>query len=75
MDWSLVTIFAFVLALVGMRSWFGLQRGRSGSGLAATDQGALDRALEQAARLEARIDTLERILDDDMPGWRRRGRA
>ena len=75
MDWSLVTIFAFVLALVGMRSWFSLQRGRSGSALAATDQGALDRALEQAARLEARIDTLERILDDDMPGWRRRGRA
>ena len=74
MDWSLVTIFAFVLALVGMRSWFGLQRGRAG-GLAPVDQGALDRALEQASRLEARIDTLERILDDDMPGWRRRGRA
>ncbi len=74
MDWSLVTIFVFVLALVGMRSWFAMQ-GRRGNGLAPADQGALDRALEQAARLEARIDTLERILDDDMPGWRRRVRA
>ena len=74
MDWDLVTIFVFVLLLVGMVRWFSMQRGR-GVGLAPSDQGALDRALELAARLEARIDTLERILDDDMPGWRRRGRA
>nr|WP_228118584.1 hypothetical protein [Gluconobacter wancherniae] len=33
---------------------------------------ALSQAEAQAARLEERIDHLERILDEDAPGWRAR---
>lgn len=72
MDWDLVIIFAFVLALVALRT-LGPSRGaRTRSSLGQTDQAALDRALDQARRLEERIDSLERVLDEDMPGWRRR---
>ncbi len=71
MDVNLIVIFAFVLALVGMIRWFRLQHAR-GQGLGAADQQALDRALEQARRLEERIESLERLLDEDMPGWRRK---
>jgi phage shock protein B len=28
-----------------------------------------------ARRLEQRVDTLERLLDEDAPGWRARARA
>ncbi|EHH68046.1 envelope stress response membrane protein PspB [Gluconobacter morbifer] len=35
-------------------------------------QGALTQAEAHAARLEERIDQLERILDEDIPGWRAR---
>lgn len=71
MDWDLVVIFGFVLALIALRGWFSLRRSQP-AGLSAPDQAALDRALDQARRLEERIDSLERILDDDMPGWRRK---
>ncbi len=71
MDDDLVAIFLFVLVLVGMLQWFRLQRAR-GSGLGGADQQALERALDQARRLEERIESLERVLDEDMPGWRRK---
>ena len=66
-----MVIFGFVLALVGMGHWFRLQRAR-GEGFGPADQQALDRALDQARRLEERIESLERVLDEDMPGWRRK---
>ncbi len=71
MDWDLIVIFGFVLLLVALRGWFSLQRG-SGGALSAPDHAALDRALAEARRLEERIDALERVLDEDMPGWRRK---
>ena len=71
MDWDLVVIFGFVLLLVALRGWFSLQRGGGGA-LSAPDQAALDRALAEARRLEERVDALERVLDEDMPGWRRK---
>ena len=71
MDWDLVVIFGFVLLLVALQGWFRLQRGSAG-GLSAPDQAALDRALAEARRLEERVDALERVLDEDMPGWRRK---
>ena len=46
-------------------------RGRLGTG----DQGALDRAMDVARRLEQRVESLERVLDEDAPGWRARVRA
>ena len=71
MNWDLVVIFGFVLVLVAMRGWFALQRSGTGA-LSAADQLALDRALAEARRLEERVDALERVLDEDMPGWRRK---
>ena len=71
MNGDLIVIFAFVLAIVGMGHWARIQRSR-GQGLGSADQQALDRALEQARRLEQRVESLERVLDEDMPGWRRK---
>ena len=72
MNWDLLVIFGFVLLLVGMRGWFALQGGGRDRSLSAADGAALERAREDARRLEERIDALERVLDEDMPGWRRK---
>jgi phage shock protein B len=74
MNWDLVTIFAFVVILVTIRSHY-RHRQDAGQGLAAGDQSALARAMEAAKRLEQRVETLERLLDEDAPGWRARARA
>jgi phage shock protein B len=71
MDANLFIIFVFVFALVAMNRWFKLQRERV-RGASPADQVALDRALDHARRLEERIESLERVLDEDMPGWRRK---
>jgi phage shock protein B len=36
---------------------------------------SLTRATETAHRLEQRVETLERLLDEDAPGWRARVRT
>ncbi len=75
MNWDLVVIFTFVIVLTAVRAHY---RGRIGPepvGLATPDQTALDRAMEVARRLEQRVETLERLLDEDAPGWRARVRA
>ncbi len=74
MDWDLVVIFTFVIVLTVVRSHY---RGRSatGIGLAAADQTSLDHAMGVARKLESRVETLERLLDEDAPGWRARARA
>jgi phage shock protein B len=74
MDWDLVTIFVFVVVVVFIRSHYAAKR-KEAVGLAASDQSALTRAMETARRLEQRVDTLERLLDEDAPGWRARARA
>jgi phage shock protein B len=74
MDWDLLTIFVFVVVLVVVRSHY-RQKRDMGTGLAAGDQSALSRAMESARRLEQRVETLERLLDEDAPGWRARARA
>ena len=72
MNWDLVTIFVFVVALAVIRNHYRQQRS---TGLGTGDQTALSRAMDTARRLEQRIDTLERVLDEDAPGWRARARA
>lgn len=42
------------------------------SRLNETDLDVLNQAQVQARRLEERVDHLERILDEDVPGWRSR---
>ncbi len=74
MDWDLVVIFTFVIVLTAVRQHYKRQD-QQGAGLAGSDQSALDRAMETARRLEQRVETLERVLDEDAPGWRARART
>jgi phage shock protein B len=74
MNWNLVIIFGFVIILVSIRSHY-RQRDQTGSSLASADQMSLTRATETAHRLEQRVETLERLLDEDAPGWRARART
>ena len=74
MDMDLVLIFGFVIALTIVRGHY-RGRGAPPVGLASVDQTALDRAMDIARRLEQRVETLERLLDEDAPGWRARARA
>ena len=71
MDGNLIVIFLFVLAVISMTGWFRMQ-GARGRALGEADRQALERALAEATRLETRIESLERVLDEDLPGWRRR---
>jgi phage shock protein B len=75
MDWDLVTIFAFVIILVVVRGHYRQQRDRASSGIGPNDQQALNNAMDVARRLEQRVESLERLLDEDAPGWRARARA
>jgi phage shock protein B len=74
MDWDLFTIFAFIIVLTIVRSHYKRQNATA-AGLSNGDQGALSTAMDTARRLEQRVETLERLLDEDAPGWRSRSRA
>jgi phage shock protein B len=74
MNWNLIIIFSFVIVIVSIRSHY-RQREQGGGSLAANDQMSLTRATETAHRLEQRVETLERLLDEDAPGWRARVRT
>ena len=74
MNWDLFTIFAFVIVLTIVRSHYKRQN-TTATGLSNGDQGALSTAMDTARRLEQRVETLERLLDEDAPGWRSRSRA
>lgn len=45
---------------------------RSSKALTSEDETMLSQVWDSANRMEERIETLERILDADAPGWRRR---
>ncbi|MGB0696410.1 MAG: envelope stress response membrane protein PspB [Rhodospirillaceae bacterium] len=47
-----------------------LSRWRAGRGLSADDEKMLGDLWESAGRMEERIRTLEKILDDQSPDWR-----
>ena len=74
MDWDLVVIFTFVIVLTVVRSHY-KRTDPGNASLSAGDQSALERAQEAARRLEQRVESLERVLDEDAPGWRARARA
>jgi len=74
MNSNLVIIFGFVIIIVAIRSHY-RQRDQTSSSLGAADQMSLTRATETAHRLEQRVETLERLLDEDAPGWRARARS
>ena len=69
---AVILIFGFIPMLL-----FRLIRSRAGGSVdrAQPDplfQTTLTQAEAHATRLEERIDQLERILDEDIPGWRAR---
>ena len=64
--------FIMVMYIVSVRTRTKRELMNGQSTLSAASQGALDQAQVQARRLEERIDHLERILDEDAPGWRSR---
>ncbi len=76
MDWDLVVIFTFVIVLTAVRSHY---KRSDGAGAARVGTGRPDGARACAwtwrHRLEQRVETLERVLDEDAPGWRARVRA
>jgi phage shock protein B len=74
MDWDLVVIFTFVVVMAAVRGHY-KRLDKTGVGLAGGDQAALSGAMDTARRLEQRVETLERLLDEDAPGWRARARA
>ena len=77
MNWDLFLIFAFIITLTAVRGHFRVQKaqGGGGGGLSGGDQAALSAAMETARRLEQRMETLERLLVEDAPGWRARVRT
>jgi phage shock protein B len=74
MNWDLFLIFSFVIALTLVRGYV-KRLPTPGAGLTGGDQTALSNAMETARRLEQRVENLERLLDEDAPGWRARARA
>lgn len=73
MNWDLVVIFAGIVAMTAVRGHY-RRAANSAGNLTAADQAALAAAADQARRLEARLEALERVLDEDVPGWRARTR-
>jgi phage shock protein B len=71
--------FAFILGLIFLTIvapiWIiahYLARWRRSRKLSAEDERSLGEVYEIARRMEARVATLERVLDAEAPGWRGR---
>jgi len=65
---TLLIVLAGMGGLVALR-YLKLQA-KQGGRLNAADQAMLNDMANMAARLEQRVITLERILDDQVPAWR-----
>jgi phage shock protein B len=74
MNWDLFLILTFVVVLTLVRGYM-KSLPATGAGLSTGDQTALSNAMDTARRLEQRVENLERLLDEDAPGWRARARA
>ena len=64
--------FIMVMYLVSVKARNKRELTGDAGTISASGQAALDQAQVQARRLEERIDHLERVLDEDAPGWRSR---
>lgn len=64
-----------VFMVIVMPVWLGLHysaKMKAAKGLSKEDEGLLQELWESANKMEKRIDSLETILDDEVPGWRKR---
>lgn len=82
------TAFAWALAVPGIiflvvvaplwvifhyiTAWKRIRAGTAGPGRVAVDSAELERMRELCGQLENRIESLETILDDEAPEWRKR---
>lgn len=70
----LIVFLAFVLPLWivfhYLTKWKRMKHEGPGEGRVAVDRQELKRLRDTAARLEHRIRSLEKILDEESPGWR-----
>ncbi|GAJ29077.1 hypothetical protein [Acidomonas methanolica] len=73
-DGILAILLIFGLPFFGMWLWYraGRER-RMSTSVGEAGWQALDQAQVMARRLEERVEQLERILDEDVPGWRAKG--
>lgn len=68
-------LFGILLMTVVIPLWIifhYIAKMRSSRGLTTEDEKMLSEIWESTRKMEDRINTLERILDADMPGWRGR---
>ncbi|MCC4265121.1 envelope stress response membrane protein PspB [Oceanimonas baumannii] len=72
--WALVAplnIFLFLVVPVWLVLHYRSKR-RLGEGLDDNARQRLEQALQQSEQLAERVETLERLLDQEVPEWRRR---
>lgn len=65
-----VILVAFVIPLIVVLHY--MTRWRETKSLSNEDEKMLEDLWENAQKMESRINTLETILDDEVPDWRRR---
>jgi len=72
----LIVFLAFVLPLWivfhYLTKWKQMKQGDLGEGRVAIDKKDLKAMQETANKLERRLESLEKILDEESPGWRKR---
>ncbi|KPF76425.1 phage shock protein B [alpha proteobacterium AAP81b] len=71
-SWIAVPVVAICTLFIGL-PWLVLHyltRWKSARGLSQQDEALLDQLHDMARRLDQRIDSIERILTADHPGWK-----
>lgn len=71
MEEVLGVLFLTVVAPIWIISHY-VSKAKANRGLTSEDETMLSEIWESANKMEERIHTLERILDDQTPGWRGR---
>ncbi len=72
MDFTLIGILMCVVVLPIFLILHYTTRWRELKGLSKEDERMLEDLWQDAQRMESRINTLEAILDDEVPDWRKR---
>ena len=75
MDDNLTAITIFALLVSPFLLWLWTRGGNRGGKQGAADAAELHGLWETAQRLERRMESLEMLLDSELPGWRSRSRT